>query len=182
MSVHRISSFAAFALFALGAARAVAGCDTETATSSLVENGYAQVDGGVGPTVYRAWWLATYYPDPVAPGGTSATQRSVPGSDFAYAVMAPDWEPASQAPPERFVVLRSKAKIEASRGDTLAIVVDDAHFDGNCEGGKLLSQDDADFITQRIFPGEFAGKTYEAQTCTLRNASDGGDAGDAGRD
>ena len=163
---------------ALGGVRVLAGCDTETATSSVVANGYAKVAGGVGPTVYRAWWLATYYGAPVAPGGTSASERSVAGSDFAYAVLAPDWDPTSATPPKRFVPLRSKARLEASRGDSLAIVVDDAHFDGNCEGGKLLSQEDADFITQRIFPGEFAGKTYDAQTCSLRDASDGGDAGE----
>jgi hypothetical protein len=175
--MRSLCTAAAFVALALGAARVLVGCDTETATSSVVENAYPAVDGGVGPMVYRAWWLATYYGDPVAPRGTSATERSVPGTDFAYAVLAPDWDPTSPTPPKRLVALRSKTKIDASRGDALAIVVDDAHFDGNCEGGKLLAQADADFITERIFPGEFAGKTYDAQTCSLREASDAGDAG-----
>jgi hypothetical protein len=43
--------------------------------------------------------------------------------------------------------------LPVGRSDTLTIAVSDGTFDGNCAAGSTLSQDDADFIMQRIFLG-----------------------------
>jgi len=154
---------------------AFAACDTEDASKAVVENGYRQT------VVYRAWWVATYFPEPVAGGATSTEQRSVPASDFAYAVLAQNWDPASATPPAAFVVVRSKAPLSVARGDTLHITIDDQTFTGSCAADQPLSQEEADLITQRIFPGEFANVTYDAKTCTTTPAasaaSDGGAKG-----
>jgi hypothetical protein len=144
----------------LGAASLVA-CETETPTSAVVDNGYPAT------VVYRAWWEVTYFADPVPGGTTSAEERSVPATNVAYAVLAPGWDPAGAAPPATFVALKSKTSLSSTRGETLHIAVSDQTFLGNCAAGQPLSQDDADFITQRIFPGVFAGATYDAKTCTL---------------
>ena len=37
---------------------------------------------------------------------------------------------------------------------------------GSCAAHQSLPQEDADFITERIFPGEFANVLYDAKTCT----------------
>jgi hypothetical protein len=59
-------------------------------------------------------------------------------------------------------------------------VVDDRTFTGNCAAGQPLSQDEADFVTQRIFPGEIGTATYDAKTCTMTPAAP--EASDAGAD
>jgi hypothetical protein len=163
-SLRTLSSL--LALLALGG---VLGCETESPTKVVVENGYP-----VRTAVYRAWWVTTYFPDPVAPGQTSTEQRGVPGADTAYAVLAPGWDPSSAAPPTSFVVSKSKAALTSTRGDTLHIVVSDSTFEGSCAAKQPLSQADADFITQRIFPAEFAGVTYDAASCVIRPVADAG--------
>ena len=160
---------------------AVAACDTEDPSKAVVDNGYP---ASAQTVVYRAWWVATYFPDPVGGGATSSEQRSVPGRDFAYAVLAPGWDPASGAPPTTFVFVKSKAPLSVARGDTLHIVVDDQTFTGSCAANQPLSQDEADFITQRIFPGELGSMTYDARTCALTSTASAasGAATDAGSD
>jgi len=175
---HASSLLPALAV-ALVLAIALAACETEDASHAVVDNVYAAPHA----VVYRAWWVATYFPDPVPATMTSAEQRSVPATDFAYAVLAPDWDPWSATAPSKLVVLKSKAPLALARGETLHIVVDDRTFVGSCAAGQPLSQDDADFITQRIFPGEFAGATYDAKTCTTTSTSPTAPAAtDAGTD
>ena len=161
------------------------GCEGETPTSAVVQNSFQVVpDAGNPPsgvTIYRTWYFTTAFVDPVAPGSSSDTQRTVPATDYVYAVLAPGWDPTSAPAPTTLIPVRSKAKLSVARGDTLMIDVSDATFDGNCARGSRLSQDDADFITQRIFPGQFASVTYDAKTCTATPVpADGGDASEAG--
>jgi hypothetical protein len=145
-------------------------CDTENPTMVVADNDYPVLPDGGDPTlemtVFKVWWVTSLLPDPVPPGGEGQPQRTVPGTDFAYAVLAPGWDPSSLTAPSRFVAVKSATTLSASRGDTLHVRVSDDGFVGNCGAGKPLSQEDADFITQRIFPGEFSGKTYDATTCT----------------
>lgn len=155
------------------------GCETETATTVVVDNDYPAVpDGGdtsTETTVFKVWWVTSLLPDPVAPGNEGQPQRTVPNSDFAYAVLAPGWDPSSQVPPTRLIPAKSSIKLSVARGDMLHVHVSNGTFAGNCAAGQALSQDDADFITQRIFPGEFAGETYDAKSCsTSPIAVDGG--------
>ena len=157
--------------FALLAAVAAAGpalvaCDTEDASSSVVDNAYPEAT-----VVYRAWWFATYYPTPVPGGASSAVERAVPASDVAYAVLAPGWDPASTTPPTDLVIVRSKTPFAVERGARVHITISDATFDGSCAAGRPLSQEEADFVTQRIFPGVFADKIYDARTCTTKDAN-----------
>lgn len=173
-----------FALVAT-ALLATTGCETETATNAVVADSYPAVLDGGDPstqmTVYKVWWVTTSFLDPVAPGAESDAQRTVPAVDYAYALLAPGWDPTSSTPPTVLIPLRSADKLGVDRGDTLRIDVSDATFLGNCAGSKALSQADADFITQSIFPGAFAAVTYDAKTCTATvlppdGGTDGGDA------
>jgi len=162
-------------------ALALAACDTETPTTASVRNDYAAVaDGGDVATqnvVYRVWFATTLFTDPVAPGQTSAELRTVPTADYVYALLAVGWDPASGAAPTKLVPLRSKGRLDVARGDLGLIAVSPATFDGDCASGGRLSQEDADFVTQRIFPGPFAGLRFDAATCTAAPV-----AGDAGAD
>ena len=155
-----------------------AACETPDPTKAVVDNAYAPPSQVV---VYKAWWAATLFKAPVAPGTSSDEERSVPESDFVYALLAPGWEPESGSPPTKLVAVRSKDKVKAPRGDTLHIVVSDGTFFGSCDAKQALSQEDADFITQRIFPGDFANMIYDAKTCTSTPApdADASAAGDA---
>ena len=187
MNTLRALSILAFAAFAASAA-VFAACDTETATQGVVDNAYPAPPDGGDPAkqmvVYRTWWVASYFPDPVPGGMESSEVRTIPASDFAYAVLANDWDPASMTPPTTFIAVKSKAPLSVARGEVLHITVSDQTFNGNCAGQQPLTQADADFITQSIFPGEFTGFTYDAKTCVLTPVSEGGteDGGDAARD
>ncbi len=77
--------------------------------------------------------------------------------------------------------VRSKGELTAQRGDTLLIPIAPSSIEGDCDSGAPLTQDQADFITQRIFPAEFAGVTYDAATCTASPLAEEGAGGAAGR-
>jgi hypothetical protein len=140
-------------------------CATETPTTAVVENAYT------GQTaVYRTWWAASYFREPVAAGAASPEERSIPGSFAAYALLAPGWDPASPSPPTKLVALKSKTPLDAARGEMLHIEISDRTFAGNCAAGQPLSQEDADFVTTRIFPGEFVDVRYDARTCQIAAA------------
>lgn len=146
---------------AIAAALLLVACETETPTTAVVDNAMPAT-----VSVYKVWWATTLFRDPVASGAESESERTIPASDYAYAILAPGWDPASPSPPTRLVAVRTAAKLTASRGETLHIRVSDDAFVGDCAAGAPLPQDDADFITQRIFPGDFAGLVYDARTCT----------------
>ncbi len=154
------------------------GCETEDPTTIVVDNDHPAIDGGGDAeiTVFEAWWGTSLLPDPVAPGAEGAVQRAVLGTDFAYALLAPGWTPASGAPPSRLIPVKSSSRLTVARGDRLHVHVSDATFAGNCAAGAPLSQEDADFITQRIFPGAFAGFVYDASTCVATPAGAPADA------
>lgn len=147
-----------------------AACDTETPTSVVVDNAFPAVgDSSVDAevmTVYQVWWRTTLLENPVAPGAESERERTVPGSDYAYVLVAPAWDSASGRGPTRLLALRSAAALSVARGDTLHIAVGPAGFVGNCAAGTALTADDADLITTRIFPGAFSGVHYDPATCT----------------
>jgi hypothetical protein len=184
-----------------GALETVA-CETPNSTYARVDNAYpipgdasvagAIPDGGEPApqtVVYRAWYSVTYFGDPIAAGEASPPQLVVTTSDTAYALLAPGWDPQSGAAPTALIAVQSKQKVFVGRGDTVTIHVSDDTFEGNCAAGSALTQDEADVITQRVFPAEFGGGTYDAKTCTFARHTDGGsdagreagkDAGDAG--
>jgi hypothetical protein len=162
--------------FALSSA---VGCETEDPSDVVVDNDYAVSDAGdaaAGTTVVEAWWAVTLLPEAVAPGAEGQAERTVPNEDFAYAVLAPGWDPSSATPPVKLLAVRSADKLAVGRGETLHVHVSPDTFVGDCTTGRVLSQDEADFITQRIFPGVFAGRSYDARTCTAAPGP-GGDGG-----
>src|SRR6202000_3025230 len=65
---------------------------------------------------------------------------------------------------------KTRPSVGAGRGKLLPLTVSDETFAGNCAAGAPLSQDDADFVTQRIFPLEFAGQRYDAASCASAGA------------
>jgi hypothetical protein len=72
------------------------------------------------------------------------------------------------------VVLQSRASFDVHLNDTLHIPVDDSTFQGSCAAKSALSQSQADFITQLVFPDVFASFHYDAATCTLSSMGDAG--------
>jgi hypothetical protein len=165
-------------LFFVGALSA--GCDTEDPSQARVKNAYpSAADGGVHEelvTVYRLWWTTTLFAEPILPGAESGLQRVVPDRDYAFALVAPGWDATTTRAPERLLALRSKTKLTVERGGTLEIDVSAETFNGDCADGNALSQDQADFIVQRIFPGSVSGLGYDAATCTSTAVS-GADTG-----
>lgn len=158
----------------------VEGCanfpDSAPKTSVVLDNGYAP-SGGDPQVIYDAYWLnVSFQGKPVLPGASSTPQDAVPASadNAAYVVLAPGWDPASTPPPTRLLVLQSKGGFGVALGDTLHIPIDDAHFDGNCATGSHLTQEQADFLTQIVFTGDFAGLRYDASTCTTTQIGDAG--------
>ena len=162
-----------------GSTLLAAGCETADPTSAVLDNAYEVADPtqGTAMTIYKAWWSVALFPDPVAAGQASDAVRVVQGTDYAYALLAPGWDPTGGGMPSTLVPVRTAMRLTANRGDVLHIVVSDATTVGNCSAGNPLSADDAAFILERIFPGDFADATYDAATCTATPV-----AGDAGTD
>jgi hypothetical protein len=158
----------------------LAGCD-DTPTTAVVENGYPPAAGGGATTVFQAWWSTTLFPAPVVAGATSELERTVPASDFAYALLAPGWSPDAAGAPPRLVAVRSAEPLAVAAHERLRIVVSPDTFVGDCATGPPLDADDARLIVERIYPGAFAGATYDPATCTsTRSGADAGSDGDAG--
>jgi len=151
-------------------------CNTSDPTFAVLSNQYpvASDAGSPGPmSVYKGWWVIAQFFDPVAAGQVSDPVRIVQGSDYGYALLAPGWDTASDTPPTTLIPVRSAQKLSVGRGEMLTFVVSDRATMGNCGAGNPLTQEEADTITQRIFPGEFATLTYDAATCTTAPAVDG---------
>jgi hypothetical protein len=163
---------------------AITACDTPDFTKAVVDNAYPELADGGDPStqvvVYKAWFVTTLFTEPVLPAQSSDELRSVPATDTAYALLAPGWDPEGTAPPTTLIAVQSKSKLSVGRGDLLHLAVSDATFTGSCAAKQPLSQADADFITQRIFPGAFADKTYDAATCTSTPIPGNDAAADAG--
>jgi hypothetical protein len=148
------------------------GCDSAPNTTVVLDNMYpsSSTDQMV---VYRAFWQAVSFDQPVVPGVASAPENTEPASEnTAYVTLAPGWDPASSSSPTAFVVLESRQGFGVHLNETLHIPVDDQTFIGNCAAGSFLSQAQADFITKLVFPKDFANTTYEAASCTTRTTGD----------
>jgi hypothetical protein len=158
---------------ALAVALLAAGCGDTPNTSVVLDNDYAP--SGTNPlVVYRAYWQAVSFANPITPGSSSFPQGTVAASDnTAYVVLAPSWDP-NGAPPTSFVVMESRNGFAAHLDTTLHIPVDDATFVGNCAARSFLSQAQADFITQLVFPNDFASLRYDAASCTTAPTSEAG--------
>jgi hypothetical protein len=160
----------------------LAGCDSSEPTRAMLRNDYpsATDPGSVdSSTVYRGWWSVAQFPAPVPAGQVSDPVRVVQGSDYGYALLAPAWDESSGNPPTTLIALRSTGKLSVGRGDWLTFVVSAQTTVGDCRAGNPLTREDADFITQRIFPAQFAGLSYDAATCTTSSllADDAGAGG-----
>jgi hypothetical protein len=148
---------------AFGCALLACGWDTPH-TDVIIANGYPPSSANV---IYQAFWLNDSLTTPITPGSSSEPQASVFASPTtAYVLLAPGWGPGSTTSPESFVVLASQSGFELHSDTTLTITVDDATFAGNCAVGSVLTQAEADFVTQRVFAQTFAGLQYDAATCT----------------
>jgi hypothetical protein len=143
-------------------------------TFVVFDNDYP-VAAGNAMVVYRATWQAIALQDSIAPGRSSDPQDTIAASEnTAYAILAPGWDPASAARPGRFVVLQSRQGFAVHLNNTLHIPIDDASFAGNCAAGSVLSQAQADFITQLVFPDVFVSLRYDAATCAVTPVGDAG--------
>jgi hypothetical protein len=157
-------------------------CETSDPTFAVIDNGYPATDASGSVSVDRGWWSVAAFFEPVPAGAESAPVRVVKGTDYAYALVARGWDPQAGLP-TALVPVRSRLELTVERGDTLHVHVEPGSVDGDCATGAPLSQTDADFITQRIFPGEFANVTYDAATCTTLPLAEGtgGDASGGAR-
>jgi hypothetical protein len=151
----------------------LAGCETSQAFV-ILENAYPP--SATRPlVVYRAVWQAVAFQAPLTPGASSEPQSTVPAScNTAYAILAPGWNPTGSTPPTSFIVLQSSRGFAVDVYDTLHIPVDDSTFSGNCAWGSFLTQAEADFITQIVFPDVFAALRYDAATCSTQPLTDAG--------
>jgi hypothetical protein len=162
----------------LSLAAFAAGCDRAPDTTVVLDNHYPS-SGTTPLVVYRAYWQAVAFQDPVAPGGSSDPESTVPASNTAYVLLAPGWDPDSAAPPTSFVVMQSRNELAVPQNGALHIPVDDTTFIGNCDAGGALSQTQADFIrarifTETIFPDASLPLSYDAVTCTTTPIADAG--------
>lgn len=177
-AAHRAAILAAWpiAFSVLAIARLLTGCDNVDTpyTYVVVDNNYP-ADAAAPFVVYQAFWQAVAFTTPVPPGSSSAPQSAVPASDnTAWVVLAPGWDPSSSSSPTSYVVMQSRSGFAVHLNNTLHIPVDDADFAGNCATGSLLSQSQADFITQLVFPSIFRGLHYDAATCATTQVADAG--------
>jgi hypothetical protein len=151
-------------------------CNTSEPTTAVLSNEYPPGSSAGSPdtmSVYKGWWAVAQFPRPVAAGEMSDPVRIVPGNDYGYALLAPGWEAANGAPPTTVIPLRSAQKLSVGRGELLTFVVSEWATIGDCGTGNPLTQEDADYVTQRIFPGEFANLVYDAASCVSVPVSNG---------
>jgi len=151
-----------------------AGCEAPSNASTFVvlDNAYPATSGYV---IYQAFWQAVSFQTPIPPGSSSDSQHTVPASaNTAYVVIAPGWDPTSSTPPTTLIVLQSLQGYGVHVGNTVNIPVSDASFAGNCAAGSVLTQSQADFLTQTVFAGVFAGFRYDAATCTTSPIGEAG--------
>jgi hypothetical protein len=165
----------------------ISACNTSEPTSAVLSNQYpsaSSADSSDATPVYKGWWAVAQFPDPVAAGETSDPVRVVLGSDYGYALLAPGWDSTSGSPPSTLIPVRSAQKLSVARGELLTFVVSEQATIGDCRADNPLTQEDADFVTQRIFPGQFAGLAYDAASCTSvavdDDDGDGGSGGESG--
>ena len=150
------------------------GCFPRPDTSVVLENDYPR-DAAAAYVIYQAYWQAVSFDAAIVPGAASDVMPTVPASgNTAYVVVAPGWDPSSNTPPRSIVVLESAGQFAVNLDDTLTIPVSDETFIGNCAAGSALTQTEADFITNLVFPGRFAQLHYEAKDCTTPFTGDGG--------
>jgi hypothetical protein len=126
------------------------GCDDTT--TLVVKNAYS--DPGV--TLTKLWWQPTYVAETIAAGVESTAYRTVPGDDYAYALITRGGDP---------IVVRSIGKLGVERGNQLEIVIAPGKIIGDCATTAPLTQAEADLVTQSIFPEDFAGANYDATKC-----------------
>jgi len=160
----------------------IAACHTSEPTTAVLSNEYSASTDARSATampVYKGWWAVAQFPDPVAAGQVSDPVRIVPGRDYGYALLAPGWDPSTEALPGALIPVRSAHELSVERGELLTFVVSEQATVGDCGAGKPLSQEDADYVCQRIFPEVFAGLRYDAASCTTAPARDA-EAGAAG--
>ena len=137
----------------------------EDGSTAVVEN---RLDGEL--SVQKTWFLTTLFADAVPAGERSTSERTSIGEDYAYALVG-----EAEAPADEWLVMKSYDRFESERGEELTIRVSNDTFAGDCAAQAAISQEDADLVTQRIFPGEFAGFTYDAASCSFTAAiSDAG--------
>ena len=127
-------------------------CACDDATTIAVDNAYAD-----DTIVDEVWWSQTLVPDQVAPGGESPVYRTTPALETAYLVAERGGN---------VFVARTIIPLGVERGAELHVVISPSNIVGDCATSSArLTQPEADFITQRIFPGRFAGTVYDAATC-----------------
>lgn len=160
--------------FAVAIAALTAACGDTPHTLVVVVNGYTP--SATPPlVVYRAFWQAVSFSSPIPPGASSDPQATVVASENpAYVVLAPGWDPSSSTTPASLTVMQSRGGYSVHLDNTLHILVDDANFAGNCAAGSVLSQPQADFLTQRVFPAVFANLRYDAATCATAPLGEAG--------
>jgi hypothetical protein len=124
-------------------------CDE--ATTIVVDNTYTD-----DTIVDEVWWSQTLVPDQVAPGGESPAYRTTPANETAYVVAERGGN---------VFVARTTTPLGVNRSAELHVVVSPEKIVGDCATNARLTQPEADFITQSIFPGRFAGSVYDAATC-----------------
>jgi hypothetical protein len=141
---------------------AVAACDVPDTRAVL----YDQFVASTKNVVFAAQWENIAFTTSLAPGEASPPEPAFESSGTpAYVVVAPDFDLSSPEPPATLLLLESKQLIGVALGTGVTIAVDDTTFTGDCDADSMLPQADADLMTERVFPGLFVGRRYDAATC-----------------
>jgi hypothetical protein len=145
-------------------------CDTPQ-TFVVLENAFPAT-ASKPYVISQGFWQAVSFAGPIPPGDSSPPTATVAASaNTAFVLVAPGEEVLADGGPatgSSLLVLESDGGFGVELNQTLFIPVRDATFVGDCAGGSPLSQDEADFITQRVFESAFSGLVYDAATCTTQ--------------
>lgn len=159
---------------ACATAVATIACDGPLQSTVVLDNDYPPASSGQ-LVVYRAQFQTAFFDAAVIPGASSSPQTSVPTSgDTAYAVLAPGWDAASDAEPTSLIVVESNQPFAAPASAVTHIAVSDSTFQGRCDAGSFLTQEEADLVIAAFFSDVFTNLAYDAASCWTTVIPDGG--------
>jgi hypothetical protein len=134
----------------LAVMRLAPGCQGDLSQAVVVNEYPANVTERY--TVYKVWYRSTLFLEPVSPGQESGALRIGPGTEPAYALLAPSFDVDSGM--RTLVPARTREPVQTGPGDTGRLVFSPTGALVGCGGPNGLSREDYDVITTRIFPND----------------------------
>lgn len=146
-------------------------CAPEPAKASVV-NAFPAASPN---TIVKVWYRTTLFTDAIQPGDESAQKPVGTGSEPAYALIALDYDPEAGTS-SRKVPARTRDSIETKDDDQVKLTFGADTATGPCVGGTPMTQEEYDFIAQRIFPDDLL-EPIDSVVCGTVATGDGGTGG-----